>query len=177
MVFVFHLVTDCCCCCTSLQIRVPRRFARRPRFSWSLGPSPRQPTVAWPRRDTPPADGAWGTKQRRYTAVPPSNPWIVLLLLHAVVDNNLNSETMPFFRFENLRSKSSDFGPISDDLGRRILKSKKIRSDFAYSDCISRCFLLWGRKIQIYTSKWNRIGSGLILEYYCKRTRLVFAGK
>ena len=36
------------------------------RFSWYLGPGPRQPTAVWPRRDVPPADCASGAKQRRY---------------------------------------------------------------------------------------------------------------
>ena len=75
---------------------VSRRSARRVRFSWSLGPSPSQPTVVWPRREAPPADCASGAKQRRYSAVSPSNTLVVLLLL-AVVGNILTLETMPFF--------------------------------------------------------------------------------
>ena len=59
---------------------------RRVRFSWYLGPSPRQSIVVWPRGDPPPADCASGAKQRRQTAVPPSNLSIVLLLL-AVMDD------------------------------------------------------------------------------------------
>ena len=39
---------------------------------------------------------AAGAKQRRYTSVSPSNSSIVLLLF-AVVDNILNSESLPFF--------------------------------------------------------------------------------
>ena len=66
------------------------------RFSWSLSPSPHQPIVVWPRRDVPPADRASGAKQRRYTAVSPSNSSIVLLLF-AVVDNIFNLQSIPFF--------------------------------------------------------------------------------
>ena len=67
------------------------------RFSWSLGPNPRQPTVVvWPGRDAPPADRASGAKQRRYTGVSPSNSTIVLLLF-VVVENIFNSESLPFF--------------------------------------------------------------------------------
>ena len=42
----------------------PRRAVRRVRFSWSLGPSPRQPTVVWRQRDAPTADCASGARQR-----------------------------------------------------------------------------------------------------------------
>ena len=57
----FHNVTDCCCrCCYSLRVRIHGEV-RRVRFSWSLDPSPRQPTAAWPRRDAPPADRTLGT--------------------------------------------------------------------------------------------------------------------
>ena len=66
------------------------------RVSWSLGPSTRQATVVWPRTDGPPAARASGAKQRR-TALSPSNSSIVLLLLFAVMDNILNSESKPFF--------------------------------------------------------------------------------
>ena len=73
------------------------------RFSWSLGPSPREPTVVWPRRDTPTADCVSGAKQRRHRAVSPSNSSIVLLLLLLLllvdVDKVLNLETSKF-RFE-----------------------------------------------------------------------------
>ena len=89
------------------------------RFSWYLGPSPRQPTVVWPRRDAPPADRASGTKQRRYTAVSPSNPSIGMLLL-AVVDNIFNVETMPFFDFYSPITQVVGFWAKSGDLGHRI---------------------------------------------------------
>ena len=36
----------------------------RVRFSWSVGPSRRQTTVVWPRRDGPPTARASGPKQR-----------------------------------------------------------------------------------------------------------------
>ena len=93
------------------------------RFSWSRGPSPRQPTVVWPRREAPPTDCASGAKQRRYTAASLSSPCFLLML--AVVDN---------FEFRDYQVLFFDLK--SDDLGHRILKSKKIRSDLAYSDCI-----------------------------------------
>ena len=77
-----------------------RRGARRVCSCWSLGPGPLQRTAIWPRRDASPTDRASGARQRRYTAVSPSNSSIVLLLLLlllAIVDNILNLETMPFF--------------------------------------------------------------------------------
>ena len=131
--FVFHNVTDCCCCslCTSTYTR---RGARRVRFSWSPGPSPRQPTVVWPRRDAPAANCASGAKQRRDTAVPPSNSSIVLLLL-AVVDNTLNLREYAIFRLK------SD-GPSRRILGPNLMTSaigfsnRKNLARFAYSDCI-----------------------------------------
>ena len=75
----------------------PRRGARRVRLRRSLGPGPRQLTAVWPRRDEPPADCTLGAKQRRYTAMSPSNSCTVLLLL-AVVDKILNLDAMPFFK-------------------------------------------------------------------------------
>ena len=108
------------------------------RFSWSLGPTLHQSTVVRSSRDAPPADCAWlGAKQRRYPAVSPSNPSIVLLLL-AVADNILNLETMPFFDLKNGWLRSSDFRPKSDDSGHRVLKPIFFRSDFAYSDCMNK---------------------------------------
>ena len=81
---VFHNVIDCCCCVPTSTY--PRRGARRVRFPWSIGPSPRQPPVVWPRRDAPPADRASCARQRGCAAVWPSISSIVLRLL-AVVDN------------------------------------------------------------------------------------------
>ena len=53
---VFHNVTDCCCCCSCCGIRVRNHGeVCAVRSSWSLGLSPRQPTVVWPRRDAPTA--------------------------------------------------------------------------------------------------------------------------
>ena len=43
---------------------------------------------------------------------------------------------MPFFDLISRWVESSDFGPKSDDLGRRILESDFIPSDVAKSDCI-----------------------------------------
>ena len=48
-------------------------------------------------RDGPPAVRASGAKQRRYTTLLPLNSSIVLLLPFAVMDNILNSKSMPFF--------------------------------------------------------------------------------
>ena len=48
---VFDDVTDCCCCC-SLRARIHGEVRAENRFPWSLGPSPRQPTVVWRRRET-----------------------------------------------------------------------------------------------------------------------------
>ena len=86
------------------------------RFSWCLGPSPRQPTVVWPRRDAPTADCASGTKQRRYTALSPSNSSIVLLLL-VCVDNVLERRDHAFFRFDIL---------MADGPSRRILDQNQL---------------------------------------------------
>ena len=43
---------------------------------------------------------------------------------------------MPFFDLRVRWDESSGFGPKSDDLGHRILKSDFIPSDFTKSDCI-----------------------------------------
>ena len=48
---------------------------------------------------------------------------------------------MPFFDLIIRWVEWSDFGPKSDDLGDRILKSDFIPSDFAKSDYISRLIL------------------------------------
>ena len=45
---------------------------------------------------------------------------------------------MPFSDLRIQWVESSDFGPKSDDLGHRILKSDFIPSNIAKSDCISR---------------------------------------
>ena len=129
------------------------------RSSWSLGPSPRQPTVVWPPRDAPPADRASGTKQRPYTiVVSPFNISIVLLLL-PVVETSFNLKNMVIFRFENLTIVGNP-----TIWRHRILKSKDFRSDFACSDCVSRCTHNFrDRKIQMWSSKSNRIGNSLLL--------------
>ena len=57
--------------------------------------------------------------------------------------------------------ESSDFGPKSDDLGHRILKSDFIPSDFAKSDCISRPILFSDQKTKIRSSESDRIINGL----------------
>ena len=51
---------------------------------------------------------------------------------------------MLFFDSRIRWAESSDFGPKSDDLGHRILKSDFIPSDFAISDCIRRPILFFG---------------------------------
>ena len=56
--------------------------------------------------------------------------------------------------------ESSDFGPKSDDLGHRILKSDLIPSDLAKSDCISRPILFSDRK-KSRSSESDRIVNGL----------------
>ena len=65
--FMFHNVPETAAAVVYEYVST-ERGARRVRFSWSLVPSPRQPTVVWPRRDAPLADRASGAKQRRYTA-------------------------------------------------------------------------------------------------------------
>ena len=69
------------------------------RFSRSLGPDPRQPTVVvvWPRRDAPPPDRASGADQRRFTIVSLFNSQIALLLFVVVVFREL-----AIFRYEQL---------------------------------------------------------------------------
>ena len=108
------------------------------RFSWSLGASPRQPTVVWSRRDTPPADRASGAKQRRCTAVT-----IQLIDRAAAVccrGQHFEVRKHALFRCGNLMTQV--------DLGHRILESKKIRSDSAYSD--------WIRPVLMQSETWNK---------------------
>ena len=88
----------------------PRRGARRVHFSWSLGPSPRLPTVVWPRIDAPPVDCASGVTQHgSTTAVSPPNSSIVLVL-----DNILNLR--PSIRFEKYH-----FGPSLRILSQNLI--------------------------------------------------------
>ena len=47
---------------------------------------------------------------------------------------------MPFFDLIIQWVESSDFEPVSDDLGHRILKYDFTPSDFAQSDCLSTPF-------------------------------------
>ena len=55
----------CCCCCCSLTVRTYlQRGARRVRFLWCPGPSPRQPTAVCSRRIALTADCASGAKRR-----------------------------------------------------------------------------------------------------------------
>ena len=68
---------------------------------------------------------------------------------------------MPFFDLIIRWVESSDFGPKSDDLGHRILRSDFVPSDLAQSDCISRPMFLSDRKIKIRSSKSDRILNGL----------------
>ena len=69
---------------------------------------------------------------------------------------------MPFFDLIIRWVESSDFGPKSNELGHRILKSDFIPSDFAKRDCISRpIFFFSDRKINIISSESDRIINGL----------------
>ena len=77
---------------------------------------------------------------------------------------------MPFFDLTIQCVESSDFGPKSDDLGHRILKSDFVPSDFAKSDvfqlfvksdCISRPMFSSDRKIKIRSLESDRIINGL----------------
>ena len=61
---------------------------------------------------------------------------------------------MPFFDLIIRWVESLDFGPKSDDLGHRILKSDFTLSDFTKSDCISIRFS--DRKIKIRSSESDR---------------------
>ena len=56
---------------------------------------------------------------------------------------------MPFFDLGIRWVESSDFGPKSDDLGHRILKSDFIPSDFVKSVCIRRPIFFSDGKIII----------------------------
>ena len=68
---------------------------------------------------------------------------------------------MSFFDLIIRWVESSDFGPRSDDLGHRILKTELIPSDLAKSDCISRAIFFSDRKIKIRSSESDRIINGL----------------
>ena len=84
-----------CRCCCSLRVRIYRDVRAA---CASLGTQTRASRLLlqWPRRDAPPADRASVAKQRRYTVVvSPSNSSIVLLL-HVVVENVLDSESLLF---------------------------------------------------------------------------------
>ena len=84
---------------------------------------------------------------------------------------------MTFFDLIIRWVESSDFGPKSDDMGHRILKSDFIPSDFAKSDCISRPILFADRKIKIRSSESDRIinGLGLLMQSdFAKSDRIKF---
>ena len=68
---------------------------------------------------------------------------------------------MPFFDLIIRWVESSDFGPKSDDLGHRILKTDFIPSDFATSLCISRPIIFSDRKIKIRSSESDRVRNSL----------------
>ena len=72
---------------------------------------------------------------------------------------------MPFFGLIIRWVESSDFGPKSDDLNYRILKSDFIPSDFAKSDCISRPIFFSDRKVKIRSSESDRTINGLKLRF------------
>ena len=57
---------------------------------------------------------------------------------------------MPAFDLRIRWAESSEFGPKSDDIGHRIIKSDFIRSDFAKSDCI--------RPILMQSDRWIEKG-------------------
>ena len=86
--------------------------------------------------------------------------YLVLLLYQvgsAQLDFYLIKKPMPFFDLIIRWVESWDFGPKSDDLGHRILKSYFIPSDFAKTDCISRPILFSDRKIEFRSSESDRI--------------------
>ena len=55
----------------------------------------------------------------------------------------------------------SNFGPKSDGLDHRILKSDFVPSDFELSDCVTRPILFSGRKVKIWSSDSDCIRIGL----------------
>ena len=67
---------------------------------------------------------------------------------------------MPFIDLRIRLVESSDFGPKSDDLAHRILKSDLIPSDFTKSDCSSRPIPFSDRKIKIRSLESDRIING-----------------
>ena len=73
----------------------------------------------------------------------------------------LDQRPKPLFDLIIRWVESSDFGPKSDDLGHRILKSDFITSDFAKSDCISRPISFSDGKIKIRSSESDRMINGL----------------
>ena len=58
--------------------------------------------------------------------------------------------------------ESSAFGPKSDDLGHRILKSDFVPSDFVLSGCVGRPILISDRKIKIWSLESDHIRISLI---------------
>ena len=82
---------------------------------------------------------------------------------------------MPFFDLIVRWVESSDFGPKSDDLGHRILKSDFSPSDFAKSDFISRPIFFSDRKIKIRSPESDRmIINGLIRRTIIMCTKTIY---
>ena len=120
-------------------------------FSWSLqGPNPPQPTVGWPRRDTPTVNCASGAKQHHSVTI----QFVDRSTAACLRAERLEFKYHAIFRFQNPMFRF--WAKIN--LRHRILKSKKIRSDFSHSDCV-RCFNFWVRKIQICSSISDRVTS------------------
>ena len=67
------------------------------RFPCSLGPSPRQPTVIWSRRDEPAADHASRAKLSRFTSSVSTSNSSIVLALFAIVDNVFHLGSMTGF--------------------------------------------------------------------------------
>ena len=81
---------------------------------------------------------ASGSKQRRDTAVSPSNSSIVLLLF-AVVDNILNLESMPFFYLNILMTQTVGFWPTTRRLWVIGFSKRKNSDRISHIlDCINR---------------------------------------
>ena len=85
------------------------------------------------------------------TAAVPSRLCSVIFLLDS------KPILVPFFDLIIRCVESLDFGPKSDDLGYRMLRSYFIPPDFAKSDRMSRPILFSDRKIKIRSSESDRI--------------------
>ena len=144
-------MTYCCCCCVySRMIRAPKTRAGcaallglyvRARVDQQLA-------VVWLRRGT-----ATAFAHRGCIHSPTHRSLLMLLCVPRTAAVPRSAQLgfllpMPFFDSRIRWAESSGFGPKSDDLGYRILKSDFVPSAFAISGCIRRPIISSDRKMK-----------------------------